>query len=184
EDRLKHARAQEGAFGSLTGERGRALPATIADAIERLYGPQLTEHVEILAHHAVRGGVADKAVHYLREAAAKAAARSANREAGEFFTAALANVHVRPRSDEALAPELNICIQMGPVLISMKGASSTEVENLYLRARDLVDQLDDARQRVPALWGLWYVRYTRGQYEEARAAGERLLEAARNANDS
>jgi len=58
------------------------------------------------------------------------------------------------------------------------------VENLYLRARDLVDQLDDATQRVPALWGLWYVRYTRGQYEEARSAGERLLAAARNANDS
>jgi tetratricopeptide (TPR) repeat protein len=58
------------------------------------------------------------------------------------------------------------------------------VENLYLRARDLVDHLDDATQRVPALWGLWYVRYLRGQYEEARTAGERLLEAARDANDS
>jgi tetratricopeptide (TPR) repeat protein len=58
------------------------------------------------------------------------------------------------------------------------------VENLYLRARDLVEHLDDATQRVPALWGLWYVRYTRGQYQEARAEGERLLEAARNANDS
>ena len=161
-----------------------ALHATIVDAIERLYAPQLTEHVEILAHHAVRGRVADKAVHYLREAAAKAAARSANREAVEFFGAALENVKALPRSDETLATELNICIQMGPALIALKGASSTEVENLYLRARDLVDRLDDARQRVPALWGLWYVRYTRGQYEEARIAGERLLEAARNANDS
>jgi tetratricopeptide (TPR) repeat protein len=140
--------------------------------------------VEILAHHAVRGGVADKAVHYLREAAAKAAARSANREAVEFFAAALENAKALPRSDETLATELNICTQMGPVLIALKGASSTEVENLYLRARDLVDQLDDATQRVPALWGLWYVRYTRGQYEDARTAGERLLEAARNGNDS
>src|SRR5262249_31638941 len=149
-------------------ERRRALHATIADAIERLYGPQLTEHVEILAHHAGRGRVADKAVHYLREAAAKAAARSAHRAAGEVVAAARANVKALPGSEEAFATELNICIQMGPALIAVKGASSTEVENLYLRARDLVDQLDDARQRVPALWGLWYVRYTRGQYEEAR----------------
>jgi class 3 adenylate cyclase/tetratricopeptide (TPR) repeat protein len=181
---FKHALTHEVAYGSLLAERRRALHAAIVDAIERLYGPQLTEHVEILAHHAMRGRVTDKAVHYLRKAAAKAAARSANREAVEFFMAALENVKALPRSDETLAAELNICIQMGPALIALKGASSTEVENLYLRARDLVDQLDDATQRVPALWGLWYVRYTRGQYEEARTAGERLLEAARNANDS
>jgi predicted ATPase/class 3 adenylate cyclase len=181
---FKHALTHEVAYGSLLAERRGALHAMIADAIERLYGPQLTEHVEILAHHAVRGRVADKAVHYLREAAAKAAARSANREAVEFFAAALENVKALPCDDETLATELNICIQMGPALIALKGASSTEVENLYLRARDLVEQLDDATQRVPALWGLWYVRYTRGQYEEARTAGERLLDAARNANDS
>jgi predicted ATPase len=181
---FKHALTHEVAYGSLLAERRNALHARIADAIERLYGPQLTEHVEILAHHAVRGRVADKAVHYLREAAAKAAARSANREAVEFLVAALENVKALPCGDETLATELNICIQMGPALIALKGASSTEVENLYLRARDLVEQLDDATQRVPALWGLWYVQYTRGQYEEARTAGERLLEAARNANDS
>src|SRR5437588_202178 len=181
---FKHALTHEVAYGSLLAERRRALHATIADAIEQLYGPQLTEHVEVLAHHAVRGRVADKAVRYLREEAAKAAARSANREAVEFFAAALENVKSLPRSDESLATELKIRIQMGPVLIALKGANSTEVENLYLRARDLVDQLGDATQRVPALWGLWYVRYTRGQYEEAHTAGERLLEAARNANDS
>jgi predicted ATPase/class 3 adenylate cyclase len=181
---FKHALTYEVAYGSLLAERRRALHATIADAIERLYGGQLTEHVEILAHHAVRGRVADKAVHYLREAADKAAARSANREAVEFFAAALEHVKALPRSDETLATELNICIQMGPALIAREGASSTEVENLYLRARELVDQLNDARQRVPALWGLWYVRYTRGQYAEAGAAGERLLEAARHGNDS
>jgi tetratricopeptide (TPR) repeat protein len=66
----------------------------------------------------------------------------------------------------------------------VKGASSTEVETVYLRARDLVDHLGNSRQRVPALWGLWYVNYTRGQYEAARAAGERLLDAARSGNDS
>src|SRR5262249_36587466 len=175
---FKHALTHEVAYGSLLAERRRTLHATIVDAIERLYGPHLTEHVEILAHHAVRGRVADKAVRYLREAAAKAAARSANREAVEFFAAALENVKALPRSDETLRTELNICIQMGPALIALKGASSTEVENLYLRARDLVDQLDDATERVPALWGLWYVRSWRGQYEEARTAGERLHEAA------
>jgi hypothetical protein len=167
------------AYGSLLAERRRALHARLVEAIEALYAAQLAEHVEILAHHAVRGRVPDKAVRYLREAAAKAAARSANREAVEFFAAALEHIKALPQRDDTLATELNICIQMGPALIAVKGASSTEVENLYLRARDLVDRLGDSAQRVPALWGLWYVRYTRGQYEEARTAGERLLRATR-----
>src|SRR5262249_44424051 len=122
---FKHALTHEVAYGSLLAERRGALHAMIADAIERLYGPQLTEHVEILAHHAVRGRVADKAVHYLREAAAKAAARSANREAVEFFAAALENVKALPCGNETLVAELNICIQMGPALIALKGASAT-----------------------------------------------------------
>jgi tetratricopeptide (TPR) repeat protein len=181
---FKHALTHEVAYGSLLAERRRALHARLVEAIEALYAAQLAEHVEILAHHAVRGRVPDKAVRYLREAAAKAAARSANREAVEFFAAALEHIKALPQRDDTLATELNICIQMGPALIAVKGASSTEVENLYLRARDLVDRLGDSAQRVPALWGLWYVRYTRGQYEEARTAGERLLDAARNANDN
>src|SRR5436190_12863925 len=181
---FKHALTHEVAYGSLLAERRRALHARLVEAIERLYGGQLAEHVEILAHHAVRGSVPEKALRYLREAGMKAAARSANREAIEFFAAALDHVKALPHNDETVATELNICIQMGPALIAVKGASSSEVENLYVRARDLVDQLGDSAQRVPALWGLWYVRYTRGQYEEARTAGERLLEAARNADDS
>jgi class 3 adenylate cyclase len=181
---FKHALTHEVAYGSLLAERRRPLHAAIVEAIERLYGPQLTEHAEILAHHAVRGRVADKAVHYLREAASKAAARSANREAVEFFTAALESIKALPQTNEALATELDTLIKMGPPLIALKSASSTEVETVYLRARELVDQLGDSTQRVPALWGLWYVNYTRGQYEPARAAGERLLDAARNGNDS
>jgi class 3 adenylate cyclase/tetratricopeptide (TPR) repeat protein len=181
---FKHALTHEVAYGSLLAERRRALHATIAEAIERLYGPQLTEHVEVLAHHAVRGRVADKAVRYLREAAAKAAARSANREAVEFFAAALEALKTLPAGNDTLATELDTLIEMGPPLIAVKGASSTEVETVYLRARELVDQLGNSRQRVPALWGLWYVNYTRGEYEAARAAGERLLDAARSGNDS
>ena len=43
----RHALTHEVAYGSLLAERRRGLHATIADAIERLYSPQLTEHVEI-----------------------------------------------------------------------------------------------------------------------------------------
>ena len=78
---FKHALTHEVAYGSLLQERRRALHARIVDAIETLYPDRLAEHVERLAHHAFRGEVWEKAVTYLRQAGAKAFARSANREA-------------------------------------------------------------------------------------------------------
>lgn len=58
-------------------------------AIERFYPDRLTEHVERLAHHAMRGEMWEQAVTYLRQAGAKALARSANREAASCFEQAL-----------------------------------------------------------------------------------------------
>ena len=45
----------------------------IVEAIETLYPDRLAEHVERLAHHALRGELWDKAVTYLQQAGAKAA---------------------------------------------------------------------------------------------------------------
>jgi hypothetical protein len=59
------------------------------ETIERLYPDRLSEHVERLADHAFRGEVWDKAVTYLRQAGAKALARSTNREAAVFLEQAL-----------------------------------------------------------------------------------------------
>lgn len=144
---FKHALTHEVAYGSLLADRRRALHASIVEAIERRYSGQLTEHVESLAHHAVRGRLLEKAVRYLREAAGKAVARYANREAVEFFSSALEILNALPQTTDTLTTELDTCIKMGPSLIGVKGASSAEVERSYLRARELVDQLGDSAQR-------------------------------------
>ena len=67
----------------------KALHARIVGAIERSYPDRLSEHVERLAHHAVRGEMWEQAVTYLRRAGAKAFARSGNREAVSCFEQAL-----------------------------------------------------------------------------------------------
>ena len=58
---FKHALTQEVAYGSLLQERRRALHARVVEAIERLWPGGLAEHVERLAHHALRGEVWEKA---------------------------------------------------------------------------------------------------------------------------
>src|SRR5919108_949476 len=52
---FKHALTHEVAYGSLLQDRRRALHARIVEAIEALYRERLTEQVERLAHHALRG---------------------------------------------------------------------------------------------------------------------------------
>jgi hypothetical protein len=66
----------EVAYASLLHERRRTLHARLVEAIERLYPDRLPEQVENVAHHAFRGEVWDKALAYLRQAGARALARS------------------------------------------------------------------------------------------------------------
>jgi predicted ATPase len=74
---FKHALTHEVTYGGLLQERRRELHARIVDAIETLHRDRLGEQIERLAHHALRGELREKTVHYLRQAGLKAAARSA-----------------------------------------------------------------------------------------------------------
>jgi class 3 adenylate cyclase/tetratricopeptide (TPR) repeat protein len=181
---FKHALTHEVAYGGVLQERRRALHATILETLERLHADRLGEHAEMLAHHAERAVIADKAIRYLREAGTKAAARSANREAVDYFERALALLAGLPETRERLAEALDIRIALGAPLIALHGPPSPLVEASYRAALDLVERLDDSARRFPVLWGLWYVQFTRGNYTPAVAAGERLLETARRENDS
>jgi predicted ATPase len=76
---FKHALTHEVAYGGLLQERRRTLHASIVEASEALYRDRLTDQVERLAYHAMRGEVWEKALHYSRQAGARALAHSANR---------------------------------------------------------------------------------------------------------
>jgi tetratricopeptide (TPR) repeat protein len=97
---FKHALTQEVAYESLLHERQRVLHARVVAVIERLYAERLGEHVERLAHHAVRGEVWDKAVDHLRAAGAKAHVRGALQESLERLEQALEFASRLPESAE------------------------------------------------------------------------------------
>ncbi|MBI2553085.1 MAG: AAA family ATPase, partial [Candidatus Rokubacteria bacterium] len=181
---FKHSLTHEVTYQSLLHERQRALHARIVDAMETLYASRLMEQAERLAHHALRGAVWNKAVRYLRQAGAKAVARSANREALEFFEQALKVLGELPESRDTLAEALEIRIALGPALIAIKGANAPEVEASYLHARELCDRLEDTSRLFPVLWGLWYASYSQGRYRNSQEIGERLLSVAREGRDS
>ena len=89
------------------------------EAIEPLYRDRLGEQIERLAHHALRGELREKAVHYLRQAGAKAAARSALPDARVWFEQALGVLAALPESPSTLEQAFEIRLELRPVLVQL-----------------------------------------------------------------
>src|SRR5262245_62139950 len=136
---FKHALTHEVAYGSVLQERRRSLHARIVQAVERLYPDRLTEHVELLAHHALRGELWEKAVEYLHQAGSKAAARCTYKEAASYFQQALEVLGHLPETRDTLAQAIDIRIALDPVWIAGKGSYGPEVEEIYTVARELCE---------------------------------------------
>ncbi len=181
---FKHALTHEVAYGSLLGDRRRALHAALVGAIERLYADRLDEHVEELAHHARRAGLRDQAIRYLHRAGDRAAVRSAHREAIAFFEQALAVLGELPETQDMLAATVDVRIAHASALVALKGVGSPEVETPAQHAHELASRLGDPARLFAALWGLWFVTYGGGRYREALELAERLLGVAEADGDS
>src|SRR6266850_1290621 len=116
---FKHTLTHEVAYGRLLAEPRRALHARIVEAIERLYENRLAEQVDRLAHHAVRGQVWAKAVDYLRQAATRAAASSAHRDAVAHLEEALVALGHLPKdhawTEQAIDIRLDLRLALLPL---------------------------------------------------------------------
>jgi class 3 adenylate cyclase/predicted ATPase len=181
---FKHALTHEVAYGSVLQERRRVLHAQIVEAIERLYPDRLAEQVELLAHHASRGELREKAVEYLRQAGGKSSARSAYKEAASYFKQALQALKHLSETRQALEQGITIRVDLGPVLVAAEGFGSPEVEQTYTQARELCERLGETRQFFPALWGLWQFSLYAGHLETARERAQQLFTVAQRAHDA
>jgi tetratricopeptide (TPR) repeat protein len=113
---FKHALTHEVAYGNLLLERRRALHARIVEAVEALAGERVTEQVERLAHHALRGEVWDKAVTYGHHAGTRAYDRAAFREALAAFEQALQALGHLPEPGDTRVQAIEIRLALGSAL--------------------------------------------------------------------
>ncbi|MEX2109242.1 MAG: AAA family ATPase [Gemmatimonadaceae bacterium] len=87
-----HPLLQQVIYADLGQARARLLHATVAEALEELYGDAALDHADELALHFARAhsqALARKAVTYLTAAGRTALEKYANREAADYLTAAL-----------------------------------------------------------------------------------------------
>ena len=178
---FKHALTHEVTYGTLLQDRRKALHARIVGAIERFYPDRLTEHVERLAHHAVRGEMWEQAVTYLRRAGAKALARSANREAVTSFEQALTALGHLPETREELEQAIDLRFDLRTALFPLG-----EFERIfgYLReAEGLARTLDDQRRLGKLSVYLCHNLWITGRPTEALAFGRNAQALAESLGD-
>jgi class 3 adenylate cyclase/tetratricopeptide (TPR) repeat protein len=169
---FKHALTHEVAYNSLLQERRRVLHASIVAALEGLYPDRLTEQVERLAHHALRGEVWDKAVAYCRQAGNKAAARSAHGEAVAYFEQALSAVQQLPERRETMEQAIDMRFDLRASLQSL--GELARIPACLHEAETLAVALNDQQR-------LWQAYSLMGQYAWLMGDQERYLEISQRA---
>ncbi len=142
EHTFKHALTHEVAYGSLLGEQRRALHARIVEAVEALSPDPAGEQVDRLAHHAFRAEAWAKALRYSRQAGARAAARSAYREAIRCLEQALETLGHLPQSRETLEEAIDLRFELRNALVPLGeyGTMLRRLREAEALARDLGDR--------------------------------------------
>jgi class 3 adenylate cyclase/tetratricopeptide (TPR) repeat protein len=178
---FKHALTHEVAYGGLLQDRRRTLHAGVLEAMERLYADRLDEHVERLAHHAVRGEVQEKAVPYLRQAGSRAAARSALQDARAWYEQALGALEALPVNQFTLEQGFEIRLELRAVLTQL-AQLRLALERLR-EAEALSERLNDDHRRARVCSVLMTLHTLLGELDEAVATGTRALEMAGRLGD-
>jgi tetratricopeptide (TPR) repeat protein len=169
---FKHALTHEVAYSGLLLERRRVLHASIVAALEGLYPDRLTEQIERLAHHALRGEVWDKAVAYCRQAGNKAEARSAHGEAVAYFEQALSALRQLPEHRETMELGIDLRFDLRGCLQSL--GELARIPGCLHEAETLAMALNDQQR-------LWQVYSMMGQYAWLMGDQERYIELSQRA---
>jgi predicted ATPase len=123
---FKHALVQDAAYDTLLKSRRQQLHGRIATALERQF-PEIGEgQPEVLARHYAEAGLLDKAVDYWLKAGRQAIARWAMPEAEAQLRKGLRLLPGLPDGPARHERELNLQIDLGHALASIKGYSANE----------------------------------------------------------
>ena len=173
---FKHALTYEVAYGSLLLERRRVLHARIVQALEVLAGDRVTEQIERLAHHALRGEVWDKALAYCQQAGEKVIARSAYREAAEYFEQALGALPHLPETRDTREQALDLRLALRTAL--WPSGHFGRILALVREAEVLAEVLADRRRLARVSLFLSIHFSVMGAHDEAIAAAQRAVAIA------
>ena len=179
---FKHALTHEVAYGGLIDDRKTALHAAVVEAIERQHSDLLAPHVELLAHHAVRGKVWTKAVDYLSAAGRQIGARGAFAESVLAYEQALELLPRLPPGPETLRRAIDVRLGLS-VPVSLQGRIKRLME-LQHEAEPLARELGDEQTLGWIAQRLGAYSWFPGRHHDGVEQAERALAVARKIGDA
>lgn len=180
---FKHALVRDAAYQSLLKSTRRQYHQRIAQALEMRFPEIAGSEPELLAQHYTEAHLLQQAVSYWQRAGERASERSATAEAIAHFSEGLRLVARLPETPERARQELGLRLGLGPVLMFTRGWAVPEVEQTYLRARELCRQVGTLPQLFTSTWGLWLLFHQRAELQTAHGLTRELLALAERSSD-
>ena len=180
---FKHALVQDAAYDTLLRSNRQQLHARIAAVMESKFPEVVASTPEVLAQHYTTAGIALQAISYWLKAGQAALQRSTLTEAASHLTKGLELIPLVADEKIRAGLELELQATIALALSGSKGFAVPEVEQAYIRARALCDQIGSTPQLFPVLYGLFLFHWVRGHLETARTNADEMLRIAEQADD-
>jgi DNA-binding SARP family transcriptional activator len=179
--RFRHYLFQKYLYQSLDGVERARLHEAIGNALEALYGEELPEIAVRLERHFEASGLIAKAVGYLLQAGNRAAQLFANEEAIAYYRHGLELLKTLPEKPEHAEQELQLHIALAVPLKAAKGFGDPELEQTYVRARELCQHVGGTLELFHALCGLCGVMQS--ELHVVRELEKLIMDLAQRQND-
>ncbi len=179
---FKHALVRDVAYESLLLARRREWHERIAHALEKHFADIAVSEPDLLAYHFGEAGLLAPACEYRMRAGDQAVSRSAYPEAIAHFSAGLQLAGTLPPPDR-MRRQLDFLLKLGSASAVARGLNSAEMEEAYIRASEIGEQLGDGTRSFQAKWGLWINANLRRKTALARDRASELLTLAQRSGD-
>jgi len=180
---FKHILTQEVTYQSLVRHTQQQYHERIAHVLEEQFPEVAETQPEWLAQHYTEAGLPEQALPYWQQAGQHAVERSANVEAISHFMKGLELLKNLPAVPARPRQELELQLAVGSLLRMIKGHTAPEVEQTYMRAYELSQQMGDSLQRVAALVSLARFYLNRAKIQRARDMAEQCFSLAQHVQD-
>jgi tetratricopeptide (TPR) repeat protein len=178
---FKHALTHEAVYASMTERDRRDYHQRVVKALEGLYRGRLTEHLELLAHHAVRGELWREAALYCQQAGQRQAARSAYTQAATTLEQALAALARLPEEQETMERGVDVRLDLRNILNAVG-----QVQRALGQLRDaevLGRRLGDHDRLSHIVISMTHQLWLAGRTAEARRYGQMALTQAESSDN-
>jgi class 3 adenylate cyclase/tetratricopeptide (TPR) repeat protein len=180
---FKHALIQDAAYESLLKSKRQFYHRRIAQVMTQQFLDSIKNQPELMAYHYTEAGMAETAIEYWLWAGQQAIAKSAHLEAAGHLRKGLELLKQLPGSAQRDQHELSLLSTLGVTLVASRGYAAPEAEQVYARAWQLCEQIQDTMHRQAVLLGLWQSALVRTDLNLALELAGKLMRLARETDD-